>query len=203
MELIFLKAIQQNEQSRGKKWECTAGGRGEKTGELLSPEAFFQATRANFETTPSVTDRDVNTSVPKQSRTWGHPSSPKAPAWLPCTVRASQAGGGGLDGVLLRTFWMMLRAALGTSEGYRGGQRNTGRKEGAAVTEEVLLRPALLRFPQPRSSSCREGVGKEKERPDRLTRGAAPFLELCFLEISLTYSQSLRSSSRSWPLRLT
>lgn len=60
------------------KRECTAGGKGEKAGETLSPEAFFQADRARFETTPSVTDRDVNTSVPKQSGIAGIPLLPKS-----------------------------------------------------------------------------------------------------------------------------
>lgn len=43
--------------------------------------SFFQAAHANSETTPSVTDRDVNVSVPAAPV---HPSSPKAPVWLLC-----------------------------------------------------------------------------------------------------------------------
>lgn len=43
--------------------------------------SFFQAARANSETTPSVTDRDVNVSVPTAPV---HPSSPKTPLWLLC-----------------------------------------------------------------------------------------------------------------------
>lgn len=77
-----------------KKRECTAGRRGEKAGELLSPEAFFQVTRANFETTPSVTDRDVNMSVPKRSCIVGTSLLPKSTR----SAAASHAGRGGQEG---------------------------------------------------------------------------------------------------------
>lgn len=108
--------------------ECTAGARGEKAGEPLSPEAFFQATRANFETTPSVTDRDVNMSVPKQSRIVGTPLLPKSTHLAALHGGAQlgwgrRAGGGfcsGPSGRPWEQLWEHVRAAEvegGTGEG--------------------------------------------------------------------------------------
>lgn len=98
LELIRLKTTPAKWMNQGgkkiKKRECTAGRRGEKAGELLSPEAFFQVTRANFETTPSVTDRDVNMSVPKRSCIVGTSLLPKSTR----SAAASHAGGGGQEG---------------------------------------------------------------------------------------------------------
>ena len=123
-----------------KKGECTAGGRGETAGEPLSPEAFFQATHANFETTPSVTDRDVKTSVPEQSCMMGTPLLPRSTHLAALHGRGQlgserRAGGG----VLLRAFWKALGAGLGTCESCRGGRRNGGRKEVAIVTGEGFV----------------------------------------------------------------
>lgn len=94
---------------KSRQSERTAGGRGVQAGLPLSPEAFFRAACANFETTPSVTDRDVNPSAPEPCRSTGEPpSSPETPVWLPWA-----AGAGGWERIPARG----LLADVGCSPG--------------------------------------------------------------------------------------